>query len=70
MPEAISEREKKLEEIRGRLAEYKKRRNDPYAYYPEEILAVREMRDCGPEDIDFLLNEIFKLDGEKSNGTK
>ena len=51
----------RIEEIQKRLNEYKIHKNDPYAYYPEEIKAVREMRDHAAEDIEFLLNELRRL---------
>ena len=54
----MSDRNQRVEEIRERLAEYKKHRNDPYSYYAEEIEAVREMRYRAAEDIEFLLEEF------------
>jgi len=51
----------RIEEIRKRLEEYKTHKNDPYAYYPEEIKAVRELKSHAPEDIEFLLNEVRRL---------
>ena len=51
----------RIEEIRKRLEEYKKHEGDPYAYYPEEIRAVRELKTHAPEDIEFLLNEVRRL---------
>jgi hypothetical protein len=58
MDEKIKQR---IEEIRKRLEEYQRHKNDPYAYYPEEIKAVREIRDHAAEDIEFLLNEVKRL---------
>lgn len=49
---------KRIEEIRKRLEEYHKHKNDPYAFYHEEIKAVRELKSHAPEDIEFLLNEL------------
>lgn len=45
--------------IVNRLEEYKKHCNDPYAYYPEEIDAIRELKQHAAEDIEFLLNIIM-----------
>ena len=57
----MSEREVRLEEIRKRLREYKAHSNDAYAYFPEEIEAVRELRSNASSDIEFLLEKIDEL---------
>ena len=51
----------RIEEIQKRLDEYRKHKNDPYAYYHEEIKAVREMHENAVKDIEFLLNEVRRL---------
>lgn len=51
----------KHKEIKNRLEEYKKHKNDLYSYYPEEIKAVRELRDNASEDIEFLLDILDRI---------
>ncbi len=64
MNEKTKERLEKIAEIRKRLEEYNKHKNDPYAYYPEEIPQVRALLNNAPEDIKFLLSEFDRLDLE------
>lgn len=45
----------RVDEIRQRLDEYHKHDNDPYAYSPDEIEAIRELKAHAPEDLAFLL---------------
>lgn len=51
-----------LDVIRERLKEYHAHRNDPYAYFPEEIPAVGELKSHAVEDIAFLLEKIEQLE--------
>lgn len=51
----------KHKEIRKRLEEYKKHKNDPYTYYPGEIKEMREFLGHALEDIEFLLNTIDRI---------
>ncbi len=53
--------EQKIEEIRKRLEEYHKHKNDPHAYFSAEIKETRTFFDNAPEDIEFLLNEVKRL---------
>ena len=55
------ERRKKIVEIKKRLEEYEKHKNDPYAYFQGEIVAVNELTYNAPKDIEFLLMEINRL---------
>ncbi len=48
-----------VQTITNRLERYKKHCNDPYTYHPEEIDAIRELKEHAAEDIEFLLNEIM-----------
>lgn len=48
----------RIVEIQKRVEEYHKHKNDPYAYYPEEIDAVRELKAHALEDIEFLLAQL------------
>ena len=48
----------KIAEIQKRIQEYHEHKNDSYAYYVEEIDAVREIRIHAVEDIEFLLAQI------------
>jgi|GEM_PF-2291301 len=48
----------KIAEIRKRVKEYHKHKNDPYAYFREEITAVRELYSHAVEDIEFLLAQL------------
>jgi len=61
----MTKKEKKekerLEVIRKRLEAYKEHCNDAYAYFEEEIEAVRELRYHAPEDIEFLLKKVDRL---------
>ena len=41
-------------EIQNRLNEYRKHKDDPYAYSDGEIDAVRELREHAARDIEFL----------------
>ena len=52
------ERDTKLKEIRKAVKEYDKHENDPYAYYYEEIDAVRNIRQKAREYIGFLLELV------------
>lgn len=52
----------KIAEIQKRFSEYRKHKNDAYAYFPEEIEAIREFKAHAFEDIEFLLSQL----GEKS----
>lgn len=45
----------RINEIHKRIKEYHKHKNDPYAYYPEEIDAVRNVKAHAVKDIEFLL---------------
>ena len=45
----------RIAEIHKRVQEYHEHKNDPYAYYPEEIDAVRELKSHALKDIEFLL---------------
>lgn len=60
------EREKRLEEIRGRLVKYIKYTNEHYSsvHYFERMDAINEMHFKGPYDIKFLLEEIDRLKAE------
>ena len=49
------EEEKRITEIRTRVREYYAHENDPYAYDPDEIDAVRALRSNALKDIEFLL---------------
>ena len=48
----------RIAEIGKGVEEYHKHRNDQYAYYPEEIDAVRELKSHALEDIEFLLSKL------------
>ena len=52
------ETQTKIDAICKRVEEYHKHKNDPYAYYPEEIYAVRELQSHAVEDIEFLLDQL------------
>jgi len=52
--------QERIKAIRQRLGAYERHRNDPYAYFPEEITAVRELHANAAEDIAFLLSELQK----------
>ena len=45
----------RIAEIHKRVHEYHKHENDPYAYCPEEIDAVWELKSHALKDIEFLL---------------
>ena len=45
----------RIAEIHKRVREYHKHENDPYAYHPEEIDAVRELKSHALKDLEFLL---------------
>lgn len=45
----------RVAEIHKRVQEYHKHKNDPYAYRPEEIDAVRELKSHALKDLEFLL---------------
>jgi len=48
----------RVAEIRKRLKAYHEHKNDPYAYYIEEIEEVGAMYANAPADIEFLLSQI------------
>jgi len=50
----------RIEEIRKSIKEYHQHKNDRYAYDPDEIDAVREVRAHAVENIEFLLAVIDK----------
>lgn len=45
----------RINEIRTRIEEYHKHEYDSYAYNPEEIDAIREVKAHAVKDIEFLL---------------
>lgn len=45
----------RIREIHKRIKEYHKHENDPYVFFPEEINAIREVKDHAIKDIEFLL---------------
>lgn len=47
--------QKRIEEIRQRLAEYHQHKNDPYCFDLEEIDVVRNLTTNAPDDLAFLL---------------
>lgn len=53
--------ERELDKIRKRLNDYRKHRNDSFAYYPDEIKEVKELRTHADKDIAFLLDLIDEL---------
>lgn len=55
-----SETKTKINEIRRRITEYHKHKNDPFAYHEGEISAVREVRENAVQDIEFLLSLLDK----------
>ncbi len=55
---------KRLREIWKRLADYHLHQNDAFAFFPEEIPAVRSMSQHAADDMAFLLKQIGKLCGK------
>lgn len=53
--------ERELDKIRKRLNDYRKYRNDSFAYNHDEIKEVREFKDHAYRDIAFLLDLIDEL---------
>lgn len=45
----------RISEIRNRVREYNKHKNDPYVYGQEEIDSVRELKSNAVADLEFLL---------------
>ena len=54
----IPERRRRIKEIRQRVTEYHGHKNDPYAYFPEEIPEVGNLINNALTDIEFLLKEV------------
>jgi hypothetical protein len=52
---------RKVLEISARLKMYKEHCDDDYAYHPEEIEEVRDMKAHAAKDIEFLLKEFVHL---------
>lgn len=50
----------RISEIHKRIKEYHKHKNDPYAFYPGEIDAVREVGTHAVKDIEFLLALLYQ----------
>lgn len=51
-----------VEEIRRRLDALKAHQNDPFSYDAREIFEVRELHDHAPEDLEFLLHLLQRVD--------
>ena len=63
-------KEGKVTAIRKRLEEYHRHKNDSYSFFPEEIDAVRGLKDKAPEDIKFLLALLDQKPKTTKKGAK
>lgn len=54
--------QERLKIIRQRIKNYRQHEDDPYAFYPGEVDAIRVFLEHAPDDMEFLINKIEEIE--------